>query len=271
MNWLDAIILGIVQGLTEFLPVSSSGHLVVGQKLLGFSHHDIAFDVVVHLGTLLAVLLVYKKEVSSIIRVFFRNPLKNEENEVKAMYYCIIATVPTAIIGLLFKDKFEAIFQSPKSVGYLLVVTGFILLLTRFLSKQNDKDMESLTDGLKHINSLNWWKALMIGFAQSFAIAPGISRSGSTIATAMILGVRKELAAMFSFMLSVPAILGATILQFKDVVWSEVNWTVMISGFISSFVFGYLGLIGVLKVLKKGRLDVFTIYLWILASWLILF
>ena len=209
----EATFLGVVQGLTEFLPVSSSGHLVAFQHLLGLQNPELLFDVVVHGGTLLAVLLVYGKDLWEIIKEsLFAAAEMARQGNVREVWqhrphfrlgtYLLIGTVPAAVAGLLFQDALEQAFASLLSVGCMLLVTGTVLFGTK-LSKGPGRDLEDL--------SLR--DCLVIGIAQSLALLPGISRSGMTIATGLFCGLNRGLAARFSFLLSVPAILGANILQ----------------------------------------------------------
>lgn len=273
MEGIVAAVLGVVQGLTEFLPVSSSGHLVIGQKFFGLQEHDILFDVVVHLGTLLAVLLVYKKVLVQIFADTFKSlTVKKVLPGFHMGLLVILATIPTAIIGLSFKDKFESLFSSMAAVATCLVITGFILFVQKFL-----RNPEDAGGSLVHIKidknlllQIPWWKVLVIGFAQSLAIAPGISRSGTTIAVALMLGIGGVNAALFSFLLAIPAILGAVVLQFRDISLNEISTQPLLIGLICSFVSGYIGLRLVLKVVDKQRLEWFSFYVWILGIGLFL-
>lgn len=264
MSWLESILLGLVQGLTEFLPVSSSGHLVIFQKLIGLPEHMLAFDIAVHMGTLFSVFVVYRQQILQVIYdliTFLKT--KNLNRGANLFLMVFIGSIPTAIIGFTLKDMFERLFQSLFAVGIFLFITGLILLLTR------NKQMADKNDdffSLEGLENLKWWHALVIGTAQGGAIAPGISRAGSTIATGILVGLSRKTASLFSFMLSIPAILGATLLEFKDIEhWSPEFITIMSVGFVSAFVFGLIGLKVVLHFVKKGRLEVFTFYLWALS------
>ncbi len=210
---LKAIILGIIQGLSEFLPISSSGHLVLFSEILDFNDSGLAFEVFVHFGTLLAVLVVFRKDVWNMIRWlpgvpgFIKNGMivRTKEDEYKAMsFFVVIGTIPVIILGLSLKDAIAELFNSPVWVLISLFITGIIMWSSRYPIEN------------RHFMGIG--QALLIGFAQAFAIIPGISRSGSTIVTALWLGVNRETAARFSFLLSIPVILGATILQLKDLI-----------------------------------------------------
>lgn len=255
---VKAIILGIVQGLSEFLPISSSGHLVLFSMMLDFQESGLAFDVFVHFGTLLAVMVVFRKDIWEMIRwlpqvpSFLANGMKIESpaDEYKAMsFFIVIATIPAAVIGLLFEDYIEQLFSSPVIVLFALLMTALLMFSARY-TEENKKFM-----GLGH--------AIMIGFSQAFAIMPGISRSGSTIVTALWLGIRRETAAKFSFLLSVPIILGASILKFKELLDAPPPSSEMMNlvlGTISAALSGYLAIIWMLNIIKRQKLEWFGLY-----------
>lgn len=269
MDFLQAIILGIVQGLTEFLPVSSSGHLVIFQKALGIEEHSLIFDVAVHLGTLASVITIYFSFIKN-TTICSVHSLKNKKMspELKLVLLVVTATIPTALIGLSFKSTFESLFSNMTAVGTCLVITGFLLLFTRGKGAEpqaGGKAFLSFTP--EDLTSLSWNKAALIGLAQSCAIAPGISRSGTTIAIAILLGLPRNLAALFSFMLAIPAILGAGVLQIKNISTLNIQDLYVLGvGFVVAYLAGLGGLWGVLHFVKKGRLEVFTAYLWILGA-----
>ncbi len=263
MDWLQAVILGILQGITEFLPISSSGHLVVLQSWLGIEEHDLAFDLVAHLGTLLSVLTVYHRLVRRLTIEALSFPLKRKMTpEIQLMGLVFIASLPTALMGFFFKDFYTGLFSSLRAVGFLFILTGGLLLLTR--GKGGDDSRLEL-DNLQGLSLITWKKALLIGVAQGVSIAPGISRSGATIATALLAGLPKNTAAMFSFMMAIPAILGASFLELKDVDWTQVSASALFVGFIVSYVSALVGLKVILHVVRKGRLELFTGYLWLLG------
>lgn len=267
--WLQALILGIVQGLTEFLPVSSSGHLVLAQAMFGesfeFKDMAVAFDLVLHLGTLLPVLYFYGPDLLRIGRSFFEgSPFSAPGGPVGWLasshprwlaVAVVVGTIPTALIGILFKDLFEELFHSPQAVCMALFVTGGLLFSTRYLGR-GDRPLRALGLGV----------ALAVGLAQGFAITPGISRSGSTIAIGLLLGLDRDLAARFSFLLSIPAILGAAILVAKDgVVIPPGALPALFIGFLSSMLVGYGALVMLVALVKRGGLHNFAYYLWPLA------
>jgi undecaprenyl-diphosphatase len=254
MDILKVIILGIVQGLTEFLPVSSSGHLVLAAEILNFQEEGVAFEVFVHLGTLLSVLIVFRKDVIKMILAPFQYLSSRFENEETKEYlfwdlYIIIGTIPAAVIGLSFKCDIEAAFSNIFLVITMLAITGTILLLSRFMPKKNQE--------------MTIVKSFLIGVSQAFAILPGISRSGSTIVTGIFLGIDKENAARFSFLLAIPAILGASIIKLKDLIAMEsysFPFSYLVLGAIVSFIAGYFAIIWLLDIVKKGKLEWFALY-----------
>ena len=260
MTILEAIVLGVLQGLTEFLPVSSSGHLVLMQHFLGIKESQIFFDVMLHFGTLGAVIIVYYQLIGSLVRTgvsalfqadFYRHPRLTISNtpHLRLIWLLLLGSIPTGLIAVLFKDSLEAIFGKPMVVAAMLVVTGLILQLSRFGQKQ----VESET-------SVKAWHTPLIGIAQGFAIIPGISRSGSTISIALLLGLSPQVAAQYSFLLSIPAILGAVVLKLKDVGEITIAPTVIIAGTLTAFIVGYIALRALLVILNRGRFSIFSYY-----------
>ncbi len=260
MSFWEAIFLGIVQGLTEFLPISSSGHLVIFQKILGLAEHDLTFDIVAHLGTLCSVLVVYRKVVWNIVGDCFTTVRHQKMSPgFQLVLFMFVASLPTGLIGFLFKDHFESLFNQLAAVGAFLCVTGVLLFATRKVPASGSFGEVSVTA----LNSqLSYAKAFTIGLLQGLAITPGISRSGTTIAAGLFLKLEKNSAALFSFLIAIPAILGAVVLQLRDMSWSGQSVSYLITGFFAAFVFGWLGLSAVLAAVRRGRLDVFSIYLW---------
>lgn len=257
MNWLEAVILGLVQGLTEFLPVSSSGHLVLTQYWLGLKSQNIIFEVFVHFGTLLAVVLVYRKDIVEIILSIFRffpNLSKTKEYYQANSYFRIaifilIGSIPAAIVGLFFSELFEKMFTQPFWVSIMLIITACILLATNWTST-------------KH-SSTKLGDAIIMGVVQAFAIIPGISRSGSTISAGMFMGLDKNEAARFSFLLSLPAILGASILKFFDLLEQSPpikQFLSILIGTFVAFISGYWAIRFLLDLIKKGKLSYFAYY-----------
>ncbi len=256
MTFLDAMILGLVQGLTEFLPVSSSAHLTLGKALLGITEKGILFEVVVHLGTLFAVVTAFWPDIVWLLRgalAFSRRSASHPNGEQDAALHYIAflvwGTIPAVLIGLFFKDPIEEAFSNPLLAAYFLMATGTILLLSRL--------------GLKSTGKVDLKRSILIGLSQALAILPGISRSGTTISVGMLIGVKREEAARFSFLLAVPAIFGAFLLQLKDVLESPPSsdyfWALGI-GFVISYVSGYLAIRFLMSMVRRGRLDYFAWY-----------
>ncbi len=243
----QVIILGIVQGLTEFFPISSSAHLVILQHLFGIKRDVILLDVVLHAGTLLAIIFVFWKEILTIIKeIPFLFKKEGMEREGSRLFYLILAgTIPTLLMGALYKKEIESAFLSPKLAGSLLLFTASILFLTKFTREKSE---------IKIVH------AIIIGVFQGLALLPGISRSGATIASALALGWKREYAFKFSFLLSIPAVVGANILELLDLKMRIINQWNLLAGFISSFVLGYLSLNILSPIVRKGKFHLFSIY-----------
>jgi len=253
MTIFEAVLLGIIQGLTEFLPISSSGHLVIGQKLLGISIVGNVFEIVVHLGTLVSVLIVFRSDIWQLI-----TSIKTVSSQ-KYIITIIIGTIPAVIIGFLFKDIIIEAFENIKVVAITLVITGIILFTTKFI-KNKQKEISNSS-------------GFLIGIAQAMAIIPGISRSGMTISLGMHLGIAPDKAAKFSFLLAIPAIAGAGILTGLDLMKStepSLTMSVLLVGFLSSLLVGWISLRWLLGLIQEGKFHWFGIYCILLGliSWL---
>jgi undecaprenyl-diphosphatase len=244
MTFFDAVILGILQGLTEFLPVSSSGHLVLAQSLLGVSDYGVSFEVIVHLGTVLSVFVYFRSTILRLIQSLFRPAMVEER---KLIVFLIIGTIPAGVIGVLFEDFFEQTFSEPLLTSFFLLVTGTILVVSRFFK-----------NGVKPVGA---GSSLIMGFGQALAIFPGISRSGSTIVAGMIAGVEPAKAAEFSFLLVIPAILGATVLKVKNLAQLDAAMAGhYIVGAACAFITGLIAVYAVLAVIRRGRFEYFGYY-----------
>lgn len=245
MNGWQALLLGLVQGLTEFLPISSSGHLVLVNHLLGIENETIVFEIAVHLGTLLAVLVYFRRDLANVIRDFFAGgPYR------RTGWMILLALVPTAIIGFGLNDFFESMFQAPQYASGGLLVTSVILFASEKV-RQGDRV-------LTRIRSLD---ALIIGTLQGLAIMPGISRSGSTIAAGLFVGLSRDTAARFSFLLAVPAIIGAATLHAQDFVELPAELVgPSLVGFVAATVSGYAAIGILMAVIRRSRLYVFVAY-----------
>lgn len=261
-----AVVLGIIQGLTEFLPVSSSGHLVLFQNLFGLREPEIFFDVSVHVGTLVAICVFFFKDLRGIVATLFSVSTWSvregslweglcQKPEMRLLGLILVGTVPTALLGLLFRPMAGKLFSSVRIVGAMLLVTGLLVWLTRGLKREG-----------RDITRLTIWDALCIGVIQGVAILPGISRSGATIAMGLFKGLSRETAARYSFLLSIPAILGAMILELGEVPASGFQpLGVVLLGVFTAAAVGYVALRVLIRLVKKGSLHVFAPYCWFLG------
>ncbi len=256
MTIFQAIILGIIQGITEFFPVSSSGHLVIFQALFGMKEPLLTFDIVLHFGTLVSITIFFHKD---ILDLFNRVGCLQQPTRLfrSTLFYLAIASIPTFIIALLFKDTVEKFFGMPRQVGFMLLLTGAWLIFVTFRSKKN---MREKSPGV--VNSV------LIGVAQGIAIMPGISRSGATIGAGLLAGLKREVAFKFSFLLAIPAILGATLLESREIVagLTSGDYLYFLSGAFTAMAVGLVS-IGVLsRIIRSGRLYIFGIYCILAAS-----
>lgn len=265
MDILQGIIIGIVQGLTEFLPVSSSAHLVFIQNLLGVES-SLAFDTFLHLGTLIAVLWFFRYDIYKMLKSwwlsigdilqgrfkegFYEDPYK------RLAWYVILATIPVGVVGVLFEDSVDALFSGALYVpAFFLFVTGTILYLS-----------QRMPSGNINYDTITKKEALFMGLGQACAILPGLSRSGTTIAAGLTIGLDKEFAAKFSFILSIPAILGAFILQLKDIGSAmDANFLPIFLGFIAAIIAGYAAIKWMLDLIQNKSLDIFSYYCWLMG------
>ena len=264
MTFLEAILLGILQGLTEFLPVSSSGHLVLAQQFLGLKEPLVFFDVMLHVGTLAAVLVAYRDAIGRLViggfsalgdTQFRRQPktVLNTSAELKFIWLILIGSIPTGIIAVVFKTPLESFFEEIRIVSVMLILTGVILQLPRLRSEKVDSP-DASTEELKT------WHAPLIGIAQGCAITPGLSRSGTTISLALFLGIPAKTAAEYSFLLSIPAILGAVALKIRDLGDTTIPFHIVGTGMLASFIVGYIALRFLLVMLNRGKFSIFSYY-----------
>ena len=251
MDFLDALILGILQGITEFLPVSSSGHLVLGQKLLGINVPGNAFEVILHIGTLMSILVVFWPDIHRLLGGI------NDPHARRYIFNLLLGTTPAIIVGLTLKDQVALMFDNAHSVALALIITGIILIFSKwFLNKKSD---------------LTLVRGFCIGMAQALAIIPGISRSGATICTGLMMGLSSEEAARFSFLLAIPAIAGAGLITAIDIDKISIGMDVMAVGLLSSFLVGLVALKWLLNLLKTGKFYWFGVYcllLGIIVAWI---
>ncbi len=250
MTVIQALILGAVQGLTEFLPVSSSGHLVIFQHWLGLENTPLAFDVLVHIGTLLAVFVAFWSDIAALLR----KPWS------KLTFLIVAGCIPAAAAGFLLEPIFEQTFKSLLVVGIGLLITGVVLMVSEKWALAHP--------GLKEIEETSYKDVLFVGLLQAIAIVPGISRSGSTISAGLLAGMERPFAARFSFLLSIPVILGAGLLELKDLgggAMGGISAAAIITGLLSAALFGYIAIKVVLRLVNQGRLSIFSWYVWALG------
>ena len=254
MDIIQAILLGLLQGITEFIPVSSSGHLVLVPWLLSWGSPGLVFDTVVHWGTLVAVLAYFWRDWVALIGAWLKGLVRWDWSDplARLMWLLIAGTIPAAVLGFLLEDFFESLFGKPVWVSVFMLVTAALLALSEWLGSRSRK-----------LDSLGWTDALVIGLAQASAIAPGISRSGATIATGLFRGLERTAAARFSFLLATPIIFGAGLFKLTDLASAAdpaARVPALVAGFLSAAVSGYFCIWAFLRYLQRGRLYPFAIY-----------
>lgn len=262
MTILQSILLGVLQGITEFLPISSSGHLVLLQNFFGIKEGNLFFTEMLHFGTLFSIIIVYFNDIINIIVEFFKmigEGFKTKKMKIRNKYQrlavmIIVGSIPTAIIGILFKDFFEKLYSSVMAIGFAFLITGFLMWIA-----------DKKTSEIKTANNMTGLDAITVGIFQGFAIVPGISRSGSTIVAGLLRGFERPLATEYSFLLSLPATFGAGVFGIKEAleVSSNVEFSIpLILGVITSTVVGVLGLKLLINLLNKKKFHYFSYYLW---------
>ena len=276
MEWFEAILLGLVQGLTEFLPVSSSGHLVIGREVLGVeASDDLAFEVIVHAATVLSTIVVFRKQIWGLLKGFFCGfrGLKVERRDGSLSLVCndqtdyllkiCVSMIPIFIVGMFLKDYVESLFGSIIGVGVALLVTAVLLFFSDMASgKGLALRTKSDQPAKEYRNGISYWQALAVGIGQAFAVAPGLSRSGTTISTGLICGVKREVMAQFSFLMVLVPILGEAFLEIVGGGFAEssVGALPLLLGFISAFVSGLLACKVMIALVKKAKLSWFALY-----------
>jgi len=264
MSILQAILLGLVQGFTEFVPVSSSGHLVLVPWLLGWPAPGLVFDTVVHWGTLVAVLAYFWSDWWGLITAWLRGLVRWDwrDPQARLMWLLIVGIIPAVVIGYLFQDFFESLFGAPVAVSVFLLVTAALLALGERLGRR-----------AQTVGELGWRDALVIGVAQAAAIAPGLSRSGATMTAGLLRGLKRPDAARFSFLLSAPIILGAGLVSLLGLASSpkpQSQAPVLVVGFLVAAISGYVAIRGLMRYLQRRSLYVFSFYcLWVGVSCLV--
>ena len=250
MSWIEAIILGIVQGLTEFLPVSSSGHLAIGKVLFGIETSDLSFEVIVHAATVMATIVVFWKDIVALLQGLFKWKMNAETRYILLI---LLSMIPVFIVGMFFKDYVESIFGSGLLVvGIALIVTALLLFLSETLTARRGSEGGKVT----------WKSALWMGLAQAVAVIPGLSRSGSTIATGLLCGVKKEEVTRFSFLMVLVPILGEAFLDVVggDFGQSTVGTLPLALGFVAAFLSGLFACKVMIAIVKKAKLKWFALY-----------
>ncbi len=269
---IKSIILGLTQGLTEFLPISSSGHLVILRSFLDMQTNGVIWGIALHFSTLLAILGVFYKDIFMILKSTCQsykklfsgegiNNIYKNDPYTRIFLLIIVGTIPTVIIALSFRNVFEGLSNKPGTAGYMLIATGTMLWFTKYKLRTNINNM-----------NLGFFDALIIGAIQGLAITPGISRSGTTIATATFRGVDRETAARFSFLLVIPVILGGMAMMAKETITlKNEEFSFLIIGSIVAAVAGYIALRVLVKIVHKGKLHLFSYYCWPVGLFVILY
>ncbi len=257
MDLFHAIALGIIKGLTEFLPISSSGHLVLGKVLFGFNDTRLIFEVFVHFGTVLSVIVAFYKDIGDLITSFFRGlihpgqwkSLWTTDESFRLSWLILLGIIPAGVIGLLVEGYVTDAFSNPTFVGFTLLITALILWTSRFANPEDAP--------------VNWKRSIIIGFAQALAIIPGISRSGTTITAGLWLRLSAESAAKFSFFLAIPVILGASLMKLFEIFTLQLTGSqlvLILAGTIAAFLSGWIAIIFLMDTLRKGKFSWFALY-----------
>ena len=273
MTYFQAVILGLIQGLSEFLPISSSGHLALLENFFGIREDDMLFlAVMLHFGTLIAVFVVFWKDILELLKelvvtikdIFTGKGLRLNERPVRKLGVMIIVScIPTAIIGVVFGDIFEGLYSKPIAIACMLVITGLLLIAA-----------ETWGGGSRNITNLNYRNSIFIGIVQGIAIIPGISRSGSTLFASLLCKLDREFAVKFVFLISVPTILGSLILELPEGIKSGVSgseWGPVIVGVLVSFLSGFFAVKVMLRVVSNRKLKYFSYYLFAIAAFVIIY
>ena len=268
MNWLQALILGLVQGLTEFLPVSSSGHLAIGREILGVeASEDLVFEITVHAATVLATIIVFRKQIWKLLCGLFKFKYNEETDYVLKI---LVSLIPVFVVGMLFKDVVEEMFSSLLVVGIALIVTALLLFFSDVVSKGRSAAAQEPD---RYQNGISYWQAFVIGLGQAVAVIPGLSRSGTTISTGLLCGVKREAVAQFSFLMVLIPILGEAFLEIVggEVGASSVGLLPLAVGFIAAFISGVFACRVMIALVKKAKLKWFALYCAIVGVLVVVF
>ena len=279
MEWFEAILLGLIQGLTEFLPVSSSGHLEIGKVLLGVeTTDDLLFTTMVHAATVLSTIVVFHKQIWDILKGFFSGIKDVRFSEGKLicndqtdyLLKMVVSMIPVFVVGVFFKDEVESLFGSITVVGFALIATAILLFFSDYASRPGRK---SIFPQNEYRNGISYWQAFAVGIGQAFAVLPGLSRSGTTISTGLICGVRRDVMAQFSFLMVLVPILGETFLEIVGGEFgaSSVGSTALILGFLSAFISGLFACKVMIALVKKAKLSWFALYCLLAAAVIFIF
>ena len=283
MEWFEAVLLGLIQGLTEFLPVSSSGHLEIGKALLGVeTTDDLLFTTMVHAATVLSTIVVFRKQIWDLLRGFFCGikGIKVSKQDGKCVLECndqtdyllkmVVSMIPVFVVGVFLKDQVESLFGSIMVVGCALVVTAMLLFFSDYASRPGRK---SIFPANTYRNGISYWQAFAVGLGQAFAVIPGLSRSGTTISTGLICGVKREVMAQFSFLMVLGPILGETFLELVGGEFgaSSVGALPLVLGFVSAFLSGFFACKVMIALVKKAKLSWFALYCLIAAAAIFIF
>lgn len=267
MSIIEAIIFGIVQGITEFLPISSTAHIVITELIMGYHFPGLAFEVFLHLASVLAVCLYFRNDLLRVVAGFLSYPFNmTRQNKIQFYFGCyiLVATLITGLFGFLFKDYIGESMKTPGFISLALMVTGTFLIIIERLH----------TYGKRELERMNLLDAVIVGLGQSLAILPGISRSGSTLVVALWRGLSRDTAVSYSFLLAIPVILGSSVLMLDEInhdVWSEIGISALITSFVFTFIFSWIGIVWLIEFLKKSRLVYFAGYCFTLALLVYLF
>ena len=284
MEWFEAVLLGLIQGLTEFLPVSSSGHLEIGKVFLGVeTTDDLLFTTMVHAATVLSTIVVFRKQIWDLLKGFFcglkgLKVAKNEDgsrvlvcnDQTDYLFKMVVSMIPVFVVGVFFKDQVESLFGSIYVVGYALILTALLLFFSDYASRPGRK---SIFPANTYRNGISYWQAFAVGLGQAFAVIPGLSRSGTTISTGLICGVKREVMAQFSFLMVLVPILGETFLEIVGGEFgaSSVGALSLVLGFASAFLSGLFACKVMIALVKKAKLSWFALYCLIASACIFIF
>lgn len=284
MDWIEATLLGLLQGLTEFLPVSSSGHLEIGKELLGIeATDDLLFTTMVHAATVLSTIVVFRRQIWDLLKGFFCGlkglKVVRDENggrslecndQTDYLFKIVVSMLPVLVVGLFFKDQVESLFGSIQVVGFALVMTAILLFFSDYASRPGRKSIFPVNE---YRNGISYWQAFAVGLGQAFAVLPGLSRSGTTISTGLICGVRRDVMAQFSFLMVLVPILGETFLEVVGGEFgaSQIGALPLMAGFISAFLSGLFACKIMIALVKKAKLSWFALYCLVAAACIFIF